>query len=745
MLRGLVRLARLVAPFLIAVGVLYWIALSAFSAVHARWIERDSQLRARLALAAAHDQIVDRWEDQDRPALQRLLDRVVRDERIGGLALCDSNGSPVVQTECFPALLTCDGVAPLLGGRGQDWSGPVALLSGTVHVTAIPVEGDDATLGFAVVVHDLRFAARRKLKIERGLQIFFAILALVGVIATVAGYRFSWRTWTVDLRRILVGDGDRPHPAFQPLMRDVQDLVARLASEAADSSGRGAFTPERLRQTLRQQLHGDRVIAVSHREPFVHERAADGSVSLRHPPSGLVTALEPVMRACSGVWIAHGSGSADMETADRRGRIAGPPGETAYTLRRLRISEFEEKGFYFGFSNEGLWPLCHLAHTRPVFRAWDWEQYRRVNQRFADAVVEEADGPDPIVLLQDYQFALAPQMIRKRLPGAHILTFWHIPWPNAERIAICPWHLELLEGLLGSTIVGFQTQLNCNNFVETVDRYLEARIDRERQAISLRGETTLIRPYPISIEWPPRALRSAPPVEECRASVHAELGVPAHVRIGLAVDRMDYTKGIEDRLQAVERLLEVRPDWRGRFTFVQLAPPSRTAIARYREVERDVAALTERINGRFGKGEWQPVVLRRAHHEPEEVFRYYRAADFCHVGSLADGMNLVAKEFVAAHDDGRGVLILSSFTGAARELTEALIVNPYDVGQSAEAMIAALEMPAEEQQARLAAMRNFVSEFNVYRWAERMLVDGARARRSFRLRERLRQAAGAES
>ncbi len=744
MLRSIARLLRLVAPFLATVGLLAWAILGLLAFVNGRWVEKDAASRARLVVDAARDEVVERWEAGEPASLQELLDRVTRDERISALALCGADGTRIMQTECFPAPLGCAALAPLVGPGSQGWSGRVDVPSGEVYVTALPVGESGASPGFAVVVQDLAFAVRRERLVREALELFFAVLAIAGVVATVAGYRFSFRDWTLDLRRLLLGGGAKRRPEFQPLLRDVEALVARLASEAQDVSGRGAFTPARLRQTLRRQLQGERVIAISHREPFIHERTASGAVTVRHPPSGLVTALEPVMRACSGVWIAHGSGSADWETADRRGRIAGPPGEAAYTLRRLRIPEEEGRGFYYGFSNEGLWPLCHLVHTRPLFRPEDWDAYQRVNRRFADAVVEEADGPDPVVLVQDYQFALAPRLIRGRLPRAVILTFWHIPWPNAERAAICPWHSELIEGLLGSSILGFQTQLHCNNFVESVDRYLEARIDRERQAVVLRGETTLVRPYPISIEWPPRALRDVPPVAECRAALRAELGLRADAQIGLGVDRLDYTKGIEERFLAVEALLQMRPDLRGRFTFVQVAPPSRSAIASYRELDRNVTTLVERINARFGRGGWLPIALRRSHHEPPEVFRHYRAADFCHVGSLADGMNLVAKEFVAARDDGRGVLILSSFTGAARELSEALVVNPYDTTQSAQAMAAALEMPVEEQQARMTAMRMFVAEFNVYRWAERMLVDGARTRRSVRLRERLRQAAGME-
>jgi trehalose 6-phosphate synthase len=456
-----------------------------------------------------------------------------------------------------------------------------------------------------------------------------------------------------------------------------------------------------------------------------------------HPASGLVTALEPVMRACSGVWVAHGGGSADRETADRHGRVLVPPGEEAYTLRRVWLTDEEERGYYYGFSNEGLWPLCHTAHTRPAFRIDDWKHYQEVNRRFSDAACEEVDSEDPILLVQDYHFALVPSLVRQRLPRATIISFWHIPWPHAEVLGICPWRDELLEGLLGSSVVGFHTQLHCNNFIDAVDRYLEARIDREHAAVIQGPSTTLVRAYPISIEWPSRWAASTPPAGECRARVFAELGLRADALLGVGVDRLDYTKGVEERLLAVERLLERTPALRGRFTFAQLAAPSRTAIERYRELNSTVEAMAERINARFGAEGYRPVVLLRAHHEPPAVFRYYRAADLCYVSSLHDGMNLVAKEFVAAREDEGGVLVLSQFTGAARELTEALIVNPYDLEEASDALASALRMSRREQAERMRAMRALVAEFNVYRWAGRMLVDAARLRRRERLSGRL--------
>jgi len=538
------------------------------------------------------------------------------------------------------------------------------------------------------------------------------------------------------LRRLLRLHQARPE--FQPLLRDVRELASQLAEEAELRDASSAWTPERLRQTLARHLQGQQVIVAANREPYIHMRGADGSPVVQHPASGLVTALEPVMRACSGVWVAHGSGTADRETVDARGRLRVPPGEDAYWLRRVWLSREEERGYYYGFANEGLWALCHLAHTRPMFRGEDWEHYQRVNQKFADAVCDELESDDAIIFVQDYHFALVPRMIRERFPRATILTFWHIPWPNSERFGICPRREALLEGMLGSSILGFHTQAHCNNFAESVDRYLEARLDREESGIIFRGRSTLVRPYPISIEWPSRWVSTAPTVKECRAQVLAELGLGPDALLGVGVDRLDYTKGIEERLAAVERMLERHPHLRGRFTFVQLAAPSRTEIPRYRELNESVQRQAEAINARFGADGYRPIILQREHHEPPRVFRYYRAANVCYVSSLHDGMNLVAKEFIAARDDERGVLVLSQFTGAARELTESLVVNPYDIDQASEALATAVSMPAEEQAARMRAMRQLVSELNVYRWAGRILVDAARLQQRDRLWNRLR-------
>jgi trehalose 6-phosphate synthase len=728
----MLRVGKFLAVLLCGLGLLAVLGYEVLARTTARWFERDLALRSQLAVAAARQGLVSRWDAPDR--LAHLLADISRDERIVGVAACGAQGQLLAATDAYPSELSCGSLIKRISNgppeAANTWGSNTELRAGGVYTSTTLIESNGVRLGAVVLVHDLSYLSRRNETTRNFLIAAFFVLSLGASVVTLIAARLAWKGWTSELRRALSGV---PTAQFKPLVRDVRSFAARLARERKQERGNGLWSPERLRSTLMQYLQGERVVILANREPYIHARNGDGRVHVVHPASGLVSALEPVMRACSGVWIGHGSGNADRETVDAQDRVSVPPGEESYSLRRVWLSEEEEQGYYYGFSNEGLWPLCHVAHTRPVFRAEDYEHYVRVNRRFADAVCEEVDSDDPIVLVQDYHFALAPKMIRERLPRATIITFWHIPWPNAERIGICPWREELISGLLGSSVVGFHTQQHCNHFIDSVDAFMESRIDRESNAVIQQSRRTLVKPYPISIEWPVRWLDDVPPVAEARASVRAELGLADDALLGVGIDRLDYTKGIEERLAAVDRLLEQHPEFRGKFTFVQLAAPSRTKIPQYQELSERVQILADQINTRWGSSEYRPIVLMRSHHEPAAVFRYYRAAELCYVSSLHDGMNLVAKEFVAARDDEQGVLVLSQFTGAARDLTEALIVNPYDLPLASEALAAALHMPKKEQRERMRSMRRLVSEFNVYRWAGRMLVDAAELRRKERL------------
>jgi trehalose 6-phosphate synthase len=739
------RAARFLLALVAGLAVLTLVGYFALTRTIRGWFESDLAMRSQLAVAAARRNLADNWHgDQER--LAETLTDIANDERILGAAACSQNGKLLAATDTYPHRFSCEWLFNRLRKEGRSdapiWSGTAKLSSGPVHLTAIRIDGDGSGLGTVVLVHDLRYLGRRDATTRDLLFVAFFILSLGATFATLLAARFARKGWTRDLRRALRGQGSHE---FQPLLRDVRSLAQRLARESEGEARGGPWSPKRLRATLMEYLQGERVVILANREPYVHQKMDDGTVRVLHPASGLVSALEPVMRAFSGVWVAHGSGTADRETVDAQDRVRVPPGEESYLIRRVWLTEAEENGYYYGFSNEGLWPLCHLAHERPIFRAEDWQHYVHVNRKFADAVCSEVDSDDPIVLVQDYHFALAPKMIREKLPRATIITFWHIPWPNAERIGICPWREELLSGLLGSSVVGFHTQQHCHNFIDSVDAFMESRIDREATAVFQGTHKTLVRPYPISIEWPVRWLKDVPPVPESRALVRRELGLPEDALLGVGVDRLDYTKGIEERLAAVDELLQRYPEFRGKFTFVQLAAPSRTKIKRYGELNERVATIATEINARWSNGSYRPIVLLRAHHEPTTVFRYYRAAELCYVSSLHDGMNLVAKEFVAARDDEQGVLVLSQFTGAARDLTEALIVNPYDLRQAAGALAAGLRMPPSEQRVRMQSMRRLVSEFNVYRWAGRMLVDAAELRRKERMSGRLSPIAHADT
>jgi trehalose-6-phosphate synthase len=514
-----------------------------------------------------------------------------------------------------------------------------------------------------------------------------------------------------------------------PILQRVREALREVeAHQRLEIDFRENWTPQALQQVVRDQLGDCAMLVVSNREPYIHSHNSRGEVTVQVPASGMVTAIEPIMRACSGTWIAHGSGAADREVVDRYDHVAVPPEDPSYTLRRVWLSDEEEQGYYYGFANEGLWPLCHLAYVRPAFRESDWQQYKAVNARFADTIAAESGKREAVLLIQDFHFALLPKLVRKRGVKTTIAMFWHIPWPNAETFGVCPWKKDLLLSMLQADILGFHTLYHCQNFLATVDRFVECQIDHERMTVTLQGHVCSVTAYPISIEWPPRWLAKVAAAQEAQQAIRQRHRLGAGVRIGLGVERWDFTKGIIERFLALEALFEKQPRWRGRLTFLQVAAPSRSKLPAYQALQHQTVAELERINARFGTADWQPIVLIGEHQEPAQVFELFRAADFTLVNSLHDGMNLVAKEFVAARDDADGVLILSTFAGASRELPEALLVNPYDVVETANAIAAALDMPREERRKRMQLMRRTVAEYNVYRWAGRMLMDVARIR-----------------
>ncbi len=717
---------RFIFPLAVVLGAFALVMLPLVDELAQRWFLRDLDIRSQLLARSLRDPMADLVALQDAQGIQSLFDRSVSDAHVRAIAFCDMSGRLLYRSSGFPPGLGCEPGAP----QG-------------LRVTDAPLEQDGITLGRIVIAQETGFIDRRTDEFRNYL---FAIFLLMFIVISALGAwiaHWGWQGWMQSLKTLVSRDTVGPGrlgappapPEFRPLVSDLRALLHEMNLERrTQQQSPQAWTPDKLRSLLHDELAGDQVLVVSNREPYIHEQGEHGIV-VRRPASGLVTAVEPVMRACSGTWIAHGSGSADRVTVDAHDRVPVPPKRPAYTLRRVWLTAEEEQGYYYGFANEGLWPLCHMAHVRPVFRTSDWEQYVAVNQRFADAVVAEAHGDDPVVLVQDYHFALLPRMVRERLPKATIIMFWHIPWPNPESFGICPWREELLAGLLGNTLLGFHTPFHCKNFLETVDRYLETRIEYDASTVSYGGELTQVEPYPISIAWPEP---DAPlDVVRCRNEVRQSLQLPVLHQLALGVDRLDYTKGIAERLQAVDRMLDQHPEMVGRFSLLQVAAPSRSSLDEYQGLEARVRKLALAINQKHANAVAPPVLLRVEHFDEEQLARCYRAADVCLVTSLHDGMNLVAKEFIAARDDELGVLVLSQFTGAARELHEALIINPYHIEQGAQALYRALQMPEAEQRERMRSMRSRVRDFNVYRWAGLMLLDAARLRRRQRVTEKI--------
>ena len=722
---------RFVVPLLAALALIAYAIIPLVDRLITNWFLLDLDSRGTMIVGAIKEEFQQRVAEGDKAAIKKLLTNITQDEKLFALGYCETENSPPLTTKKFPSNFNCQKATALKGEDSEQQKvGDVML-----HIVAYSLPELNQSLGALVLMQDMTFVLHRTKKTRLYVLYLFLALGLVVSAITVVIAQLSWRGWLSGVRSLLKGEKsiDSSARAVMPELDTLEQNFHEVMHEVRAQHGprdesQLTWTPNTLRTILRTELRGEDIIVISNREPYIHIRGDGDEIEVQQPASGLVTALEPVMRACSGTWIAHGGGNADRQAVDERDGVAVPPDNPTYRLRRIWLSAEEEQGYYYGFSNEGLWPLCHIAHVRPIFRAEDWKHYVEINQRFADAAVAESKTSNPIILVQDYHLALVPRMIRKQLPDATIITFWHIPWPNPESFAICPWRKELLEGMLGSSILGFHTQFHCNNFLDTVDRLLEARVDRESFTVNFGGQATAVKRYPISIEWPTGNENKAKTIQECRSAVRTRWLLPPDHFVGIGVDRMDYTKGILERLRAVERLMELYPQWLGHFTFIQIAAPSRSTIPEYQFFEKQVLDLTNTINARFaGKGP-PPIILIARHHRPSLVYEYYRAADVCFISSLHDGMNLVAKEFIACRDDDHGVLVLSQFTGAARELPEALIVNPYDADQCAAALHTALQMPHDEQRARIRLMRGLIREFNVYRWAGRMLLDAASMR-----------------
>jgi trehalose 6-phosphate synthase len=715
--------------------------------IERRHLRDDLDRRARVLARALVPQVQRLAIDPSSTELESLAEHLSGSSRTLGVLLCLGDRVPLATSARIEEMVPCTDtrVKVVLEGQDSDASWTFDDAGHVIHAfaTAVPLKANGSS-GALVVLHDASYIDRR---IASQLVWFAAGLALLGLVLTVT---------TVTSVRVIFGrpldalaewmrrlrldeaDGERLPPSLpsQSLAMESERLAASLraartsaqALARQSTDGEQQWTRERLGNHVLELLDGAQLVVVSNREPYMHQWE-HAQVRVITPASGLVTALDPLLRACGGLWIAHGAGDADQVTADSKGRLVVPPDEPRYTMRRIWLSHEEEGGYYYGFSNEGFWPLCHATHERPQFRQGDWNHYVTANERFATAVLDEVGSRRAVVLVQDYHLALVPRLLKRKRPDIAISLFWHIPWPNPEAFRICPWKTEILQGMLGADLISFHAQYHCNNFLDTVDRTLEVRVDWEHFGVWQGGNMTHVRPFPISVQpWHERNVPKGDALETKLKQLRHDYKLDGKV-VALGVDRIDYTKGIPDRIRAIARFLEMNPDWMGRFVFVELGAPSRTHIKRYRDLVTEVEALADDVNWKFQREGWKPIIVLHEHHSPETVYTWMRLAEICIVSSLHDGMNLVAKEFVAARDNEDAVLILSEFTGAARELVDAILINPYATEEFAEAIHRAIEMPAAERRMRMKRLRRQVEGRNVYGWARDLISQTTRAGR----------------
>lgn len=699
----------------------------------------DLERRSTFLAESLREAVEPNFINKSNEYLQLIVERYANKERFAGLAVLDNKGHIIAVSSSLPKEISeSEKVAADAMDADKANSSFANYNKQKEYLLAIPLHDKKSVVGALMIVQNADYINSQLMDIWRSnlirmfTQIFLVSLAVILILRWLI-YK-PIKTMVDYIKLLRSGESNimfnKPpnFPLFQPLFTEIFGLnksliqarfsaseEARLRLEKIDSH----WTAERLSEFIKTGLKNRSIYVVSNREPYIHTKKGN-SIAYFFPASGMATAIEPIMQACGGTWIAHGSGDADRLVVDSDSSIRVPPNEPKYKLKRVWLTEKEEKGYYYGFSNEGIWPLCHIAHTRPIFRKEDWEIYKRVNKKFADVILKEIKHRKrPIILIQDYHLALLPGLIKSQRSDAVVGIFWHIPWPNSESFSICPFRKELLDGMLGADLISFHTQFHCNNFIDTIGRELESLIDLEQFSVTRKRHTSYIKPFPISIAFP-NGLNMNDESSQIGEDIKKDLKIKAKY-IGVGVDRLDYTKGIIERFKAVELFLEKNPSFKNNFVFIEVSPISRGVIKRYQEFNDEVTKEVERINNKFKNGDWKPIILLKKRHSHQEVNQFYKLANICLVTSLHDGMNLVAKEFVAARDDEKGVLILSQFAGASRDLKDAFIVNPYNIEQVSEAIKEGLKMPQNEQARKMRKMREGIKDYNVYRWSADIL------------------------
>lgn len=704
-------------------------------------LENDIQYRSSILANSLKESVEPNFINKTDTYLQDVVERFADNKRFAGLAVVDNKGTIVAVSSSLPKEISdAQKIAADVMDGDKESGDFVNFENKKMYIFASPLHDNKSVVGSLIVVQNAGYIDSRLMDIWKNnlmrLSVQISLLAIaVTIIVNWLIYK-PVKNLTESLRLARTGSNDTNKftPSsllFQPLTKEISNIRRSLleAKLAASEEARASlekldvpWTAERLKQFVKDILKDRTIVVISNREPYIHTK--NGSkIDYYFPASGMVTAIEPVMQATGGTWIAHGSGDADRLVVDKNDTIQVPPDDPKYTLKRVWLTDTEEKGYYYGFSNEALYPLCLMAHTRPIFSQEDYEQYKKVNAKFAETVLSEIKHlKKPIVFIQDFHFALLPRMIKDARPDATVGLFWHIPWVSAESFSICPQKKEILEGMLGADLIGFHTQLHCNNFIETVGRELESLIDFEQFTVTRNEHISLVKPFPVGIAFSNNNEQTTVTEEETqeRKKFLKNLGIDAKY-IGIGVDRLDYTKGILERIKGIELFLTKYSSFRGEFTFIQIAPPSKSKIKKYQEFAQAVEKEVDRVNSQFRLKNWKPIVLIKKLHTHEELNQYYKLSDLCLVTSLHDGMNLVAKEFVAARSDETGVLILSQFTGASKEFKDALIVNPYSGEQTSEAIYTALKMNSSEQIKRMKKLRSSVRNHNIYRWSAEFL------------------------
>lgn len=693
-------------------------------------LSADLQYRTRLLSDSLTEAVEPTFARNSTTTLQRIVDRFTDRERVVGMAVFNNRGVPLAASKELPDRVTEN---PDFVFKALDKGAPMGIFE-TIdgksrYLFVSPLHEDEAIVGALVTVQNAAYIDGAVADIwERNIV---RLLIQVAIFSAAIVLLIRWALYAIakrfaeSIKTARINRSDQAAPGSPFFLRPVAVEIAKMhtslkqARFAASEEARmrlekldSPWTAERLKEFIKATLKERKIFLAFNREPYMHTKIRN-EIRVSSPAGGASTALESIMEACGGMWIAHGSGNADRETADAHDTIAVPPDNPKYVLKRVWLTAEEVNGFYKGFSTEGLLPLCLMTHTRPIFRKDDWLMYRKVNGKYAKALLGEIEHIQrPIIFINDYHLALLPRLIKESRPDAHVGLFWHIPWPSAESFSICPWRKEILDGMLGADLIGFNTQQFCNNFIDTVSKELESMVDLEQFAITRDTHVSNIRSFPVSIAFTNDD--TAPAASD--RSILERLNVKTPY-LGLGVDRLDYTKGIPERFRAVEMFLDMHPEYREKFTFLQIAPPTRQEVKKYREYKEIVEEEAERINKKLGTADWKPIVLETVQYSHSELEVLYRLAHVCLITSLHDSMNLVAKEYVAARTDEQGVLILSQFAGASRDMKGSIVVNPYNTEEVALAMNEALTMPRADQRQRMKKMRERVKSYNVYRWA----------------------------